>query len=47
MTKIKGKSAQEIADCIRALKAAGYPQTAAIGRIRSASDALEPVVLTA
>ena len=38
--------ADRAADCIRALKAAGYPQTAAIGRIRGASDALEPVVLT-
>ncbi|MDO9250634.1 MAG: selenide, water dikinase SelD [Hydrogenophaga sp.] len=39
--------AERAADCIRALKAAGYPQTAAIGRIRGASDALEPVVLSA
>ena len=39
--------ADRATDCIRALKAAGYPQTAAIGRIRGASDALEPVVLTA
>ncbi|UJW81575.1 selenide, water dikinase SelD [Hydrogenophaga sp. SL48] len=38
--------ADRAADCIRALKAAGYPQTAAIGRICGASDALEPVVLT-
>jgi selenide,water dikinase len=38
--------ADRAADCIRALKAAGYPQTAAIGRIRGASEALEPVVLT-
>lgn len=38
--------ADRAADCIRALKASGYPQTAAIGRIRGASDALEPVVLT-
>ncbi|MGE0099343.1 MAG: selenide, water dikinase SelD [Hydrogenophaga sp.] len=38
--------ADRAADCIRALKAAGYPQTAAIGRISGASDALEPVVLT-
>ena len=39
--------ADRATDCIRALKAAGYTQTAAIGRIRGASDALEPVVLTA
>ena len=39
--------ADRATDCIRALKASGYPQTAAIGRIRGASDALEPVVLTA
>ncbi|MBW8314378.1 MAG: selenide, water dikinase SelD [Hydrogenophaga sp.] len=39
--------ADQASACIRALKAAGYPQTAAIGRIRGASDALEPVVLTA
>ncbi|UCU95315.1 selenide, water dikinase SelD [Hydrogenophaga taeniospiralis] len=38
--------ADRATDCIRALKASGYPQTAAIGRIRGASDALEPVVLT-
>ncbi|MBT9551321.1 MAG: selenide, water dikinase SelD [Hydrogenophaga sp.] len=38
--------ADRAADCIRALKAAGYPQTTAIGRILGASDALEPVVLT-
>ncbi|MFW5329656.1 selenide, water dikinase SelD [Hydrogenophaga sp. ZJX-1] len=38
--------ADRAADCIRALKASCYPQTAAIGRIRGASDALEPVVLT-
>lgn len=37
--------ADRAADCIRALKVAGYPQTAAIGRISGASDALEPVVL--
>ena len=37
---------EQAADCIRALKAAGYPQTAAIGRISGASDALEPVVLS-
>jgi selenide,water dikinase len=39
--------ADQASACIHALKAAGYPQTAAIGRIRGASDALEPVVLTA
>ena len=39
--------ADQASACIRALKASGYPQTAAIGRIRGASDALEPVVLTA
>jgi len=38
--------ADRAADCIRALKAAGYPQTAAIGHISGASDALEPVVLS-
>jgi selenide,water dikinase len=38
--------ADQASACIRALKAAGYAQTAAIGRIRGASDALEPVVLT-
>lgn len=37
--------ADRAADCIRTLKAAGYPQTAAIGRISSATDALEPVML--
>lgn len=37
---------ERAADCIRALQAAGYPQTAAIGRISGASDALEPVVLS-
>ncbi|MEX1166258.1 MAG: selenide, water dikinase SelD [Hydrogenophaga sp.] len=31
--------------CIAALKAAGFPHTAAIGRITAAADALEPVVL--
>ncbi|OGB98983.1 MAG: selenide, water dikinase SelD, partial [Burkholderiales bacterium RIFCSPLOWO2_12_FULL_67_210] len=38
--------ADQASACIRALKAAGYAQTAAIGRVRGASDALEPVVLT-
>ena len=38
--------ADRAADCIRVLKAAGYTQTAAIGRICGASDALEPVVLS-
>lgn len=33
------------ADCLVALQAAGYPHSAVIGRITSASDALEPVVL--
>ena len=33
-------------DCIRALQAAGYPHTAAIGRISGASDTLAPVVLS-
>jgi selenide,water dikinase len=37
--------AERAADAIRALQAAGYPQTAAIGRVLEASDALEPVVL--
>jgi selenide,water dikinase len=36
----------QAADCIRALQAAGYTHTAAIGCINQASDALEPVVLT-
>jgi selenide,water dikinase len=39
--------AARAADCIAALKAAGYPHTAAIGRISVVGDALEPVVLTA
>lgn len=39
--------AERAADCVRALRAAGYPQTAEIGRISGASDALEPVVLSA
>ncbi|PKO29419.1 MAG: selenide, water dikinase SelD [Betaproteobacteria bacterium HGW-Betaproteobacteria-9] len=37
--------ADRAADCIKALKAAGYAQTAVIGRISGASEALEPVVL--
>lgn len=39
--------ADRAADCIAALKAAGYAHTAAIGRIGEAADALEPVVLKA
>lgn len=39
--------ADRAADCVRALQAAGYPHTATIGHIRAASDALEPVVLSA
>jgi selenide,water dikinase len=39
--------ADRAADCIAALKAAGYAHTAAIGRICDAADALEPVVLKA
>jgi selenide,water dikinase len=31
--------------CIRALQAAGYPHTVAIGHIRAASDGLAPVLL--
>jgi selenide,water dikinase len=31
--------------CISALRAAGYPHTAAIGRIRAQGDALAPIVL--
>jgi selenide,water dikinase len=38
--------AERAADCVRALQAAGYPHTTAIGRICAASDALEPVVLS-
>ncbi len=38
--------ADRAAECIRSLKAAGYPNTAAIGRISAVSDALEPVVLS-
>jgi len=38
--------ADRAATCVEALKAAGYAQTAVIGRILGASDALEPVVLT-
>jgi len=33
--------------CVLALQAAGYPQTAVIGRISAAGEALEPVVLVA
>jgi selenide,water dikinase len=39
--------ADRAADCIAALKAAGYAHTAAIGRICDAADTLEPVVLKA
>lgn len=39
--------AERAADCVRALRAAGYPHAAAIGRISGANDALEPVVLSA
>jgi selenide,water dikinase len=39
--------AHRAAECIRSLQAAGYPHTAAIGRVSGASDALEPVVLSA
>lgn len=39
--------ADRAADCVRALQAAGYPHTTAIGRICAASDALEPVLLSA
>lgn len=39
--------ADRAADCVRALQAAGYLHTTAIGRICAASDALEPVLLSA
>ena len=32
-------------DCIAALRALGYGHTAAIGRVRAQSDALEPITL--
>ena len=38
--------ADQATACVQALRAAGYPHTAIIGRICGASDALEPVVLT-
>ncbi len=37
--------AAQAAACVQALKAAGYPHTAVIGRITAQADALEPVVL--
>jgi selenide,water dikinase len=37
--------ADQASVCLQALRAAGYPHTAIIGRINAASDALEPVVL--
>ena len=37
--------ADRAADCVAALKAAGYVQTAVIGRILMQGEALEPVVL--
>jgi selenide,water dikinase len=37
--------AAQAAACVQALKAAGYPHTAVIGRITTQADALEPVVL--
>jgi selenide, water dikinase len=39
--------ADQASACVQALQAAGYPHTAIIGRISSATDALEPVVLSA
>jgi len=33
--------------CVLALKAAGYPHTAVIGRVNAAGEAMEPVVLSA
>jgi len=37
--------ADRVDDCVAALKAAGYAQTAVIGRILAQGEALEPVVL--
>jgi selenide,water dikinase len=37
--------AAQAAACVQALKAAGYPHTAIIGRIAAQSEAMEPVVL--
>ncbi len=39
--------ADKVEACIAALRAAGYPHTASIGRILPQGDALEPIVLTA
>jgi len=32
-------------DCVRALKALGYPETAIIGKVTAEGEALEPIVL--
>jgi selenide,water dikinase len=37
--------AAQVADCVQALKAAGYAHTAIIGRITAQGEALEPVLL--
>ncbi len=39
--------AERVDACVAALRAAGYPHTAIIGRIVAQGDALEPIVLTA
>lgn len=36
----------QVHDCVKALKAAGYPHTAIIGRISPQGEALEPITLT-
>ncbi|MDZ4189041.1 MAG: hypothetical protein U1D25_13165, partial [Hydrogenophaga sp.] len=45
-TAIATVPANQATACVLALHAAGYSHTAIIGRISSATDALEPVVLT-
>ena len=42
---LAGVPAARAAACVDALRGAGYPQTAVIGRILPAGDALEPVLL--
>jgi selenide,water dikinase len=37
--------AAQAAACVQALKAAGYPHTAIIGRITAQGEAIEPVLL--
>ncbi|MEZ5740826.1 MAG: hypothetical protein R3E68_16120 [Burkholderiaceae bacterium] len=39
--------AARVQDCVRELREAGYEDTAVIGRILPAGDALEPIVLRA